>query len=108
MFIGIIILSAVGLLFTIIGCLLWKKEKITLLHEYHYNKVSDDNKPAFCKLSGIGLLVIGLGLLLTAVLLGITDSAASFLVFAAGSIIGVYLLSYAGKNTTAESAGYHL
>ena len=27
MFIGIIILSAVGLLFTIIGCLLWKKEK---------------------------------------------------------------------------------
>ena len=96
MIIGTVIISCIGLLFSILGYLLWKKEKITILHDYHYNKVSEDHKPTFCKISGIGLFVSGLGMILTAILLGITNSAASFLVFAAGFIIGIFLLSYAG------------
>ena len=97
MFIGVAVVAAVGIVCAVLGLLLWKKEKIGLLHEYHYDKVADADKPAFCTLSGIGMLVIGTGLLATAVLLAVTDHPASFLAFAAGFAAGLGLLIYAGK-----------
>ncbi|MBD5549900.1 MAG: DUF3784 domain-containing protein, partial [Lachnospiraceae bacterium] len=33
-----------ALVFIYLGCLMWKKEKITLLHSYHYDKVSPSDK----------------------------------------------------------------
>ena len=39
-----------------LGCLMWKKEKITLLHSYHYDKVSPSDKKVFCKISGWGVI----------------------------------------------------
>ena len=36
--------------FIYLGCLMWKKEKITLLHSYHYDKVSPSDKKVFCKI----------------------------------------------------------
>ena len=70
--IGVIMTGGVGVIFAVMGWLLWKKEKLSLMHNYHVDKVSAENRPAFCKLSGIGLIVIGVGLLITAVILGIT------------------------------------
>ena len=63
---------------------------------------AEADKPAFCALSGMGVLAIGIGLLVTAVLLAVTDHPASFLAFAAGFAVGLGLLLYAGKkyNTT--------
>ena len=84
--IGVIMTGGVGVIFAVMGWLLWKKEKLSLMHNYHVDKVSAENRPAFCKLSGIGLIVIGVGLLITAVILGITDSAYSFLFFAAAKL----------------------
>ena len=97
-----ILVAAVGIVCAVLGLLLWKKEKIGLLHDYHYDNVVEADKPAFCALSGIGMLVIGIGLLVTAVLLAVTDHPASFLAFAAGFAVGLGLLLYAGKkyNTT--------
>ncbi len=69
---------------------------ISLMHDYHIDKVSAENKTAFCKMSGIGLIVIGIGLWITAVLLGVTDSAYSFLCFAVCFAIGLALLIAAG------------
>ena len=69
---------------------------ISLMHDYHIDKVSAENKTAFCKMSGIGLIVIGIGLLITSVLLGVTDSAYSFLCFAVCFAIGLALLIAAG------------
>ena len=66
------------------------------MHDYHIDKVSAENKTAFCKMSGIGLIVISIGLLITAVLLGVTDSAYSFLCFAVCFAIGLALLIAAG------------
>ena len=37
-----------------------EKGKITLLHSYHYEKVSSSDKEAFCKLSGQGVISIGI------------------------------------------------
>ena len=97
MVLGALILGAVGAVLVVFGYLVWKKEKITLFHDYHYNKVTEENKKAFCTLSGAGLLVAGLGILLTAVLLILTDSVWSFLAFAVCFAIGAALLLYAGR-----------
>lgn len=94
--IGVIITGGVGVLLVILGFLLWKREMITLLHNYHVSNVSPENRRAFCKLSGIGLIVIGLSLLITAVILGITDSAYSFICFGVGFAAGLFALIAAG------------
>ena len=94
---GAIILGAFGVVFLVVGYLIWVKQKISLLHSYHYNHLSPENKKKFCMLSGLGIIAIGLGLSVTAVIIGITDSALSFVAFVVGFVIGVALLMYAGK-----------
>lgn len=89
-------IGVLALIFIYLGWLIWKKEKITLLHSYHYDKVSQSNKKLFCKISGWGVLLIGIGLLVTAIMIGITDSALSFIAFALGFVVGLVLLIYAG------------
>lgn len=89
-------IGVLALIFIYLGWLIWKKEKITLLHSYHYDKVSPTNKKLFCKISGWGVLLIGIGLLVTAIMIGITDSALSFIAFALGFVVGLVLLIYAG------------
>ena len=37
--IGVLIIGGVGILITVLGWLIWKKEKINLMHDYHVNKV---------------------------------------------------------------------
>lgn len=96
MIIGVITVVAVGLLAVILGCLIWKKEMISLLHDYHYENVSEEDKRAFCTLSGIGVITVGIGLLISGVLLAFTDSALSFIAFAIGFAIGLALLIYSG------------
>ena len=95
--IGAIVMGSIGILFLIVGFLLWKKEMISLLHSYHFDKVSESDRKAFCKLSGWGIIVIGIGILLTALLLAITDSAWSFLAFLLIFFGGLSLLIFAGK-----------
>ena len=94
---GFAIFGSVGTLIIVLGWLIWKKQKISLMHDYHVRKVSEENKPAFCRLSGIGLIVIGAGLLMSAVLLGVTESAYSFLCFAACFVLGIGMLIAAGR-----------
>ena len=89
---GVLMTGIVGILFVVLGCLVWRKEMLTLLHDYHVDKVTPENRKAFCTLSGIGLLVTGIGLLATAVLFAFTQSAASFLCFAAAFAAGLGLL----------------
>ena len=91
-----IIVGIIGIVFVTLGYMIWKKEKITLLHDYHYDKVLEEDKKAFCTLSGVGVFIIGCGLLVTAVIVGITDSAWSFIVFGIGFVVGFGLLILAG------------
>ena len=97
MIIAIIILGTLSVLFLVIGYLLWKKERIDLLHGYHYDKVTKENKKAFCTICGFGIISIGIGMLISAVLFGISEALAGFIPFLAGFIIGLVLLIFAGK-----------
>lgn len=89
-------IGVLALVFIYLGWLMWKKEKITLLHSYHYDKVAPGDKKIFCKISGWGVSIIGIGLLATAIIIGITDSALGFIAFAVGFVAGLALLIYAG------------
>ena len=44
---GAIIVAVIGLVFITLGFLMWKKENITLLHSYHYEKVAPNDKKDF-------------------------------------------------------------
>ncbi|MGL5540451.1 MAG: DUF3784 domain-containing protein [Erysipelotrichaceae bacterium] len=61
----LILLSILGFVFIGMGLVIWKKEKINLIHSYHYKKVSEQNKKAYTKGMGIGLITMGVGMLLS-------------------------------------------
>lgn len=44
---GAILIGGFALLFFVLGYLVWIKEKITLFHSYHYDKVAEENKKAW-------------------------------------------------------------
>lgn len=63
-----IFLSGMGMIFLIIGLLIWKKEKITLIHDYHYTKVKDKDKKAYTAMMGKGICLMGIGIIFTAII----------------------------------------
>ena len=88
-----------GIMFILIGVMLiklglsiWKKQKIQLINEYHYEKVSEKDKPIFCKFSGIGLFIIGIGILISGISVFFTDSLLSFVPLGIGLVLGISLL----------------
>lgn len=91
-----IIVIVVGLVFVVLGCLVWKKEMISLFHSYHYDKVTAEDKSSFCKLSGIGVLVMGCAMLVSGIVVAITDSAYSFIILAIGFAVGLAMMVMAG------------
>ena len=93
---GSIIVGLVGIVLILLGYMVWKKEKISLFHDYHYDKVSEEDKKAFCTISGIGVVLIGIGLFITSIIIGITDSMWSFIPFVIGFVAGLIMLIYSG------------
>ena len=91
-----ILVGLVGFVLIILGYMVWKKEKISLFHDYHYDKVSEEDKKAFCTISGIGVVLIGIGLFITSIIIGITDSMWSFIPFVIGFVAGLIMLIYSG------------
>ena len=95
-FFAILLMAVIGLLFFILGILVWKKENLSLFHSYHVDNVSPEDRAAFCKLSGIGLLIIGIGILLTALMMGLTGGEQGFAFLVIGLLVGFILLVIAG------------
>ena len=62
-----ILLSAA---FIVLGLKIWKKQRMDLIIRHHCDKVTEENKKAYCALSGIGLLLMGTGFGLTAIYFG--------------------------------------
>ncbi len=51
-----------GIAFVIIGLLLWKKQKIQLIHDYHHKNVKQQDVKAYTRLWGIALIIFGGGI----------------------------------------------
>ena len=97
MIVMFVLCTLIGLLLLYIGYAVWRKQDISFLHDYHCNKVSEQDKPAFCTFAGVGIAAIGIGLLAMALLLLITNSLWSIAAYAVGLIVGLALLVYAAK-----------
>ena len=64
MLLGVITELACGALCIVLGIIIWSKRKTSLLHDYHYANVQDEDIPAYTKQIGIGLILIGVGIAL--------------------------------------------
>ena len=83
---------AVGLILIVLGLLTWKKQKVTILHDYHYKNVKQEDIPAYTRSMGIGQIVVGAGFCLTGLLKIMTESKLTWAVLIAGLIIGLIIM----------------
>ena len=97
MIFGMIIFLAVGLLCLVFGLLLWKKQKLSLVHDYHTRKIREEDVPAYSRLLGFGLLAIGAGCVLTGVLALGLERPLGWIAFPAGFLTGLALILRAQK-----------
>ena len=94
---GLAVEAAVGLLCIALGLIVWKKQKITLVHDYHHRHVKKEDVPAYTRLIGIGLIVMGVGILICGAVNWFTDSSWGFAPLAAGFAFGFWLMHKAQK-----------
>ena len=86
------LLFVLGILFIVLGLLIWLKLKMNLIISHHCEKVKEENKKAYCRLFGIGVFVIGLGFLLSAVCIPLVKTVFSFIPLTAGIVLGIVLI----------------
>ena len=91
-----ILLVLLCLVFVVLGLQIWKKQKMDLIISYHCDKVSEENKQAYCTLAGIGVLIIGVGFGLSGICLIFSQSVFIFVPLIVGLVLGIALLISAG------------
>lgn len=64
----LILLVLVGGLCVYFGWNIWKKEKITLIHSYHYQKVSQKDKAPYTEKMGKAMTAMGLGIAISGII----------------------------------------
>ena len=96
MLVGVLTELAVGALCIVIGSVLWKKQKVSLLHEYHYRNVKKEDIPAYTRLLGIGLIVIGAGICITGAF-NCFESSLWWIPMAVGFAAGILVMNRAQK-----------
>ena len=92
----LILLLIVGMIFIILVWLIWKKEKINLIHSYHYDKVAESDKKAYTALMGKGAVIIGAGIILTGLINFFSHTGLGFIVFGICFVLGLGFMIYAG------------
>lgn len=97
MIVGFVVCMIVGLLCVVLGLLLWKKQMISLVHDYHYKNVQKSDVPAYTRLMGIGLLLIGVGTCLTGIINLALQTDVGWVAFGVGFIAGIWSMSKAQK-----------
>ena len=96
MLLELIFLGIIGVVFVIVGWLVWQKEKINLIHSYHYERVTEEDKKPYTAIMGKGTIVIGLGIIYTGTIDFITQTGWGWIVFGICFVIGLGCMIYAG------------
>ncbi len=61
------LLSMTGIAFVLLGILMWRKDKIELLHYYHYKNVSKEERQHYVKIVGKIYIFSGGSFILSAI-----------------------------------------
>lgn len=93
----LILMVFLGLLFLYLGWRIWKREEITLIHSYHYKKVSEEDKKAYTEEMGKLIIFIGIGMILTGAIDFITKTSYGWLIFTICFIVGFLKMFKAQK-----------
>ena len=96
MILGFIIETAVGLFCVVLGLLIWKKQKISIIHEYHYRNVSGDDIPDYAKVMGIGIILVGAGICVTGFFV-LFDLPYWWIPLTSGTVSGLALINKAQR-----------
>ena len=94
----------VGAICIVLGVLLWKEQRISILHDYHYKHVKKDDIPAYTRQIGIGLIIIGAGIIITGVL-NLAYSSLWWIPLLAGFIIGLIVIYITQKKYNGSVLG---
>ena len=97
MILGIVVMFSVGVLCIALGMIIWKKQKVTLIHDYHYKNVKKEDVGAYTKQMGFGLILIGIGIGVTEVINLVTKSGWGWIAFGVGFITGIIFMHKAQK-----------
>ena len=96
MIVGLIIEAVVGAAIIVLGIIIWAKHKVSLIHEYQYQNVKEEDIPAYTRHIGIGLIIMGVGICATGAL-NMFSSPLWWIPLAAGILVGIIIMSVAQK-----------
>ena len=88
----LLIMLGVALLFISLGFMIWKKQKITLIHSYHYEKVKEENIELYTKGIGQGIIIIGMGCAFTGIFNYICNSSGGWIFFGLAFFYGMLII----------------
>ena len=86
-------LLALGILFIVLGYFNFKGN-ISSIHWYNRRKVLPEDVPSYGKVMGIGTIIIGASLMLTAVLQMLFEAEALYSITVAGTVVGLGFMLY--------------
>lgn len=90
-----ILMIFLAMMFLILGLLIWKKEKIGLLHSYHYSKVLEEDKKSYTEEMGKSLIIIAIGLFLTGTVEFFSKTKNGWIFFVVSLLLGFVKMSRA-------------
>ena len=97
MLIGLIVFFGVGILFFVLGTVLWKKQRIDLVNAWHTRHVKKEDVPEYTKLIGLALIAIGAGCVVTGIVACILEEKLGWAALPAGFFVGFALIWKAQK-----------
>ena len=93
----LVLMVLLGVLFLYLGWRIWKRKEITLIHSYHYKKVSEEDKKAYTEEMGKAMIYFGVGMILTGTINFMTNTTYSWLFFILFFILGIIKMLKAQK-----------
>ena len=90
-----LVTAIIGIICIVIG-IINRKGNVSMLHSYHRNRVSEEDKLPFGKMVGLGMIILGIALILSAGLTylsvlqknGIYETIA-YIVIGVGFVVGI-------------------
>ena len=86
-----------GILFLVLGLMIWKTHRLTLIHSARYGGVKPENIRAYTSLVGFGVTLIGIGICLTGLLAFVTKSGFIRIPALAGLVAGCIFINKAQR-----------
>ena len=84
-----ILMFLIGLLLCYLGFRIWKKQQITLIHDYHYTKVKEKDIKPYTEQMGKACIIMGGGMILSSTINLITNTFYGWIVFVILFILGI-------------------